>query len=157
MSILKRTYKQFNRTAVAPVLAYMRVEARHHGDHETAGYGDLSILDFGKESVYWLMIDERRVGFISIRYDARTDIPELRKVYVAPQFRRQGVVRYALEGLKVQKADVPVGLVHFLGLCVRMGFRYNTNQSFPMQLAELSRVIKEKVSVPRAPRYVSAR
>lgn len=157
MSITKRTYKQYNRTAIAPVLSYMRMEAHRHGVEETAGYGDLTTLDFGKESVFWLMIDERRVGFISIRYDARTDVPELRKVYVAPQFRRQGVVRFALEGLKVQKADVPVRLVHFLGMCVRMGFRYNTVQQHPMQLAELSRVIKEKVCEPRAPRYVSAR
>lgn len=151
MKVKKEIPTLFVKCMAGEVLGFVQGLKRRGFGELLGEYASLGSLDFVKETCYLLLLDNRPVGFASVRYGAR-DSKHLSKIFVLPQAREHGVATWFIRGTKISDISIPVRHIRFISLCRTLGFTYNETQSSPLQLAELSRHIPETSLYATRPR-----
>lgn len=148
----KLVHKQYIKCSPVDILNFVKGMARAGGGPDLGEYASLTQLDFNQETCYLIHLDNRVVGFVSVRYGRNDDSRILSKLFVIPNARKHGCASYVLHGLRISNVNVPIRNIQLIGLCRQLGFQYNDHQSHPFSLAELSRDIpKSKFYGPRHP------
>lgn len=144
MKTFKTAHKQFIKCTTVDLLNYVKGLVRQGFGPELGEYASLTALDFNQETCYLIHLENRMVGFITVRYGRNDDARILSKLYVLPTARSHGCATWVLTGLKITNVNTPVRNIRLISLCRQLGFQYNDHQSHPTSLAELSRRVPEK-------------
>lgn len=130
---------RYTRAHAHQVLFFMRNEYRLFGEAVVGDFKGLHYNDFRNEFAFFLQKGPIRTGFISVRFGASSVMRELAKIYVSPPHRNQGIATFALQRLKVGRANIPTRMHGLIRLCLHLGFQYSPQQRYPETMAELIR------------------
>ncbi len=143
MKQLKDNPKLYVKCTPGHVLKFI-LESERHGHGLALGeHTNLQPLDFRNEACFMILLDNREVGFATMRFGTTDDRRILSRIFVLPHARNHGCASYVLKGLRPTHVDIPVKHIRFISLCRTLGFQYAEHQPYPYQLAQLTRKYTE--------------